>query len=71
MTEPTNRARYATPPALAVLSMLTLSVAACGVFGPSREPPSSPSPAHYAVAASPERLPSADGVAQQLAIGAH
>jgi NodT family efflux transporter outer membrane factor (OMF) lipoprotein len=70
MMEPTNRARYATPAAAAGLSVLTLSVAACGVFGPSREPPPSPSPAHYAAGSAPERLPSADGVAQQLAIGA-
>lgn len=70
MMEPTNRARYATPAAAAGLSVLTLSVAACGVFGPSREPPPSPSPAHYVAGSAPERLPSADGVAQQLAIGA-
>ena len=43
---------------------LMLSVAACGAFGPSREPPTMPSPAHYAVDAQGAQLPLADGVAR-------
>jgi NodT family efflux transporter outer membrane factor (OMF) lipoprotein len=65
-----NRARFAVPAAFGVAA-LTLSVAACGAFGPSREPPKMPSPGHYAVVAEPAQTPLADGVAQQLAIGAH
>jgi NodT family efflux transporter outer membrane factor (OMF) lipoprotein len=55
--------------ALFGLAALTMGLAACGAFGPSREPPPSPLPAHYAADAQPQRLPSADGVAQQLVIG--
>ncbi len=62
-----NRAGYLKQPALAALA---LTVASCGAFGPDREPPKMPSPAHYAVDARPAQLPLADGVAQQLAIGA-
>ncbi len=61
-----SRTKYLGRPAAAALA---LSVAACGAFGPSREPPAMPSPAHYAVDASSEKLPLADGVAQQLAVG--
>jgi len=61
-----SRAKYLGRPAAAALA---LSVAACGAFGPAREPPAMPSPAHYAVDASSEKLPLADGVAQQLAVG--
>ena len=57
---------YLKRPALAAI---TLTVAACGAFGPDREPPKMPSPAHYAVEAQPAQLPLADGVAQQLEIG--
>src|SRR6267154_479618 len=57
---------YLKRPALAAL---TLTAAACGAFGPDREPPKMPSPAHYAVEAQPAQLPLADGVAQQLAVG--
>jgi outer membrane protein TolC len=49
---------------------LTLTVAACGAFGPPRNPPASPTPAHYAADSGKTQLPLADGVAQQLAIGA-
>ncbi len=62
-----NRAGYLKQPALAALA---LTVASCGAFGPDREPPKMPSPAHYAVDARSAQLPLADGVAQQLAIGA-
>ena len=61
-----NRARYVKRLTAAVL---TLTVAACGAFGPAREPPAMPSPAHYAVDAQLAQLPLADGVAQQLAVG--
>jgi NodT family efflux transporter outer membrane factor (OMF) lipoprotein len=62
--------RFVAPAAFIGVAALSLSVAACGVFGPSREPPKMPSPAHYAVDAQAAQLPLADGVAQQLAIGA-
>ena len=64
-----NRERHAAPAAFIGVAALTLSLAACGVFGPDREPPKMPSPTHYAVDAQPAQLPLADGVAQQLAIG--
>jgi NodT family efflux transporter outer membrane factor (OMF) lipoprotein len=66
MMSPMNRAKYAKRAAAAALA---LTVGACGAFGPPREPPPMPSPAHYAVDASSEQLPLADGVAQQLAVG--
>jgi NodT family efflux transporter outer membrane factor (OMF) lipoprotein len=55
--------------ALVGVAALTMSVAACGAFGPDREPPRTPSPVHYAVDALPTQLPTADGVAQQLSLG--
>jgi NodT family efflux transporter outer membrane factor (OMF) lipoprotein len=64
-----DRARVAAPAAFIGAGALTLSVAACSVFGPDREPPRMPSPTHYAVDAQSAKLPLADGVAQQLAIG--
>jgi NodT family efflux transporter outer membrane factor (OMF) lipoprotein len=67
MMSPMNRAKYAKRAGAAALA---LTVGACGAFGPPREPPPMPSPAHYAVDASSEKLPLADGVAQQLAVGA-
>jgi NodT family efflux transporter outer membrane factor (OMF) lipoprotein len=70
MMQRANRARVAAPAAFIGVAALSLSVAACGVFGPSREPPKMPSPAHYAVDAQAARLPLADGVVQQLEIGA-
>jgi NodT family efflux transporter outer membrane factor (OMF) lipoprotein len=66
-----KRPRYAAPAAFLGAAALTLSVAACGVFGPDRDPPQMPSPVHYTVDALPAQLPLADGVAQQLNIGAH
>jgi NodT family efflux transporter outer membrane factor (OMF) lipoprotein len=65
-----DRPRYTAPAAFLGAAALTLSVAACGVFGPDRDPPQMPSPAHYAVDALPAQLPLADGVAQQMNIGA-
>jgi NodT family efflux transporter outer membrane factor (OMF) lipoprotein len=55
---------FAAPAALALL------LQGCTAFGPPRDPPRMPEPAHYAVAAQSSTLPTADGVAQQLAIGA-
>src|SRR5258706_2227530 len=52
------------------LLALTLNVAACSSFGPPRDPPQMPTPAHYAVNETPAQLALADGVAQHLAIGA-
>jgi NodT family efflux transporter outer membrane factor (OMF) lipoprotein len=70
MNRRTNRARYAKPAAFSAVAALTLTVAACGVFGPERNPPASPTPAHYAADLRKVQLPLADGVAQQLTIGA-
>jgi NodT family efflux transporter outer membrane factor (OMF) lipoprotein len=50
---------------------LTLGLAACTAFGPTRNPPQMPSPEHYSVAAQAKQLPAADGVAQSVAEGAH
>ena len=55
--------------ALVGVAAVTMSVAACGAFGPNREPPPMPSPLHYAADALAEKLPTADGVAQQLSVG--
>ena len=67
MMSPMNRAKYAKRAGAAALA---LTVGACGAFGPPREPPPMPSPAHYAVDESSEKLPLADGVAQRLGVGA-
>jgi len=48
-----------------------LAITACGSFGPERNPPTMPAPAHYAVSAESAQLPPADGVAQRLATGEH
>jgi|SRR5271165_4408777 len=65
-----KRSRHAAPAAFAAAAALTLSTAACGVFGPDRNPPQMPSPVHYAAVDEPAQLPEADGVAQRLAMGA-
>ena len=49
---------------------LTLGLAACTAFGPTRNPPQMPSPEHYSVATQAKQLPAADGVAQSVAEGA-
>jgi len=49
---------------------LPLSLFGCTAFGPPRDPPTMPSPPHYAAATQGAQLPSAAGVAQQLAVGA-
>ncbi len=48
----------------------TLVLSACTAFGPDRKPPRMSSPEHYPVVAQPTPLPSADGLAQQVAVGA-
>jgi len=48
---------------------LTLGIAACTAFGPTRKPPAVPSSSHYSVAPQSPQLPAADGVAQQIAMG--
>jgi NodT family efflux transporter outer membrane factor (OMF) lipoprotein len=53
-----------------LLAGLTLGISACTAFGPDRNPPQMPSPVHYSVGGQPVQLPTADGVAQQVAIGA-
>lgn len=55
---------------LAAVVVLTVSVEGCTAFGPERDPPRMSMPEHYAASAQPSRLPSADGVAQRLVIGA-
>jgi NodT family efflux transporter outer membrane factor (OMF) lipoprotein len=54
----------------AAVAAAILGLAACGAFGPPREPPSVPSPAHYAAKDMVSRLPEADGAAQQIYAGA-
>ena len=54
----------------AVPSALAMALEGCTAFGPPRDPPRMPEPEHYAVPAQSNKLPPADGVAQQLAIGA-
>lgn len=49
---------------------LAAGLAACSAFGPERDPPRMPSPEHYAALPQPSTLPSADGVAQHLTLGA-
>jgi NodT family efflux transporter outer membrane factor (OMF) lipoprotein len=65
-----NRMIHARLPAISGVAALTLTLAGCGAFGPDREPPKMPSPAHYAANAQPEDLPLADGAAQRLVMGA-
>jgi NodT family efflux transporter outer membrane factor (OMF) lipoprotein len=52
------------------VAAIVLCLAGCGAFGPPRDPPHIASPAHYALQAQAPQLPTADGVAQQLAFGA-
>ncbi len=61
---------FATPLSRTALAVLTLSLAGCGLFGPDRNPPAMPMPEHYSVEGQPASLPTADGVSQQLDIGA-
>jgi len=49
---------------------VVLALSACTAFGPDRRPPQMPQPAHYSIEAQPAQTAQADGVAQQVAIGA-
>src|SRR5580704_14119473 len=49
---------------------LISALAGCGAFGPPRDPPHMPSPAHYSIEAQAKQLTAADGVAQQLTLRA-
>jgi NodT family efflux transporter outer membrane factor (OMF) lipoprotein len=51
-------------------SALALSVAACGAFGPERNPPQMASPGHYAAKEQSLEMPIAGGAAQHLGAGA-
>jgi NodT family efflux transporter outer membrane factor (OMF) lipoprotein len=52
------------------LLAIVLGLSACTAFGPDRKPPRIPEPAHYSVDSQPAQATEADGVAQQVAIGA-
>ena len=49
---------------------LSGALAGCGAFGPPRDPPHVPSPAHYSIEAQAPQLTAADGVAQHLTLRA-
>src|SRR5689334_5437307 len=52
------------------LIVATTVLSACTAFGPDRKPPKMPQPQHYAVESQPARTAAADGVAQQVDLGA-
>jgi NodT family efflux transporter outer membrane factor (OMF) lipoprotein len=52
------------------LASAALSLCACTAFGPDRKPPQMPHPAHYSIEEPSTQTADADGVAQQVAIGA-
>ena len=52
------------------LIVATTVLSACTAFGPDRKPPKMPQPQHYAVESQPARTAAADGVAQQVTLGA-
>lgn len=56
--------------AFVVAAAAALTLSACAAFGPDRNPPRMSAPEHYSVEAQPNQLPSADGVAQTMAVGA-
>jgi NodT family efflux transporter outer membrane factor (OMF) lipoprotein len=51
------------------MAAIALAVTGCGAFGPDRNPPHMPTPAHYAATAEAAQMPLADGTAQRLAAG--
>jgi NodT family efflux transporter outer membrane factor (OMF) lipoprotein len=53
-----------------VFATAAIVLSGCAAFGPDRSPPRMPAPEHYAVTDQPTQLPAADGVAQQVAVGA-
>jgi NodT family efflux transporter outer membrane factor (OMF) lipoprotein len=56
--------------AVLTATIVALTVSGCTAFGPTRNPPQMLPPEHYSVASQPHELPTADGVAQAIAIGA-
>jgi NodT family efflux transporter outer membrane factor (OMF) lipoprotein len=54
-----------------VLACAALGISACTAFGPDRKPPRMPQPAHYSVESQPAQTAAADGVSQQVVVGAH
>jgi NodT family efflux transporter outer membrane factor (OMF) lipoprotein len=55
---------------LSALVPVVLVLSACTAFGPDRRPPQMPQPAHYSVEGQPAQTAEADGIAQQVAVGA-
>src|ERR1700760_3659065 len=55
----------------ALMAFIALTLSACTAFGPTRNPPKIEAVEHYSVATQAPQLPSADGVAQAVATGAH
>jgi NodT family efflux transporter outer membrane factor (OMF) lipoprotein len=53
------------------IAVVGMGLSGCGAFGPTRSPPAMPSPPHYSVAEQSAQLPTADGVAQRVSLGAH
>ncbi|MDB6104738.1 MAG: efflux system, outer rane lipoprotein NodT family [Gammaproteobacteria bacterium] len=49
---------------------VVLMLSACTAFGPDRRPPQMPQPAHYSVEGQPAQTAEADGIAQQVTVGA-
>jgi NodT family efflux transporter outer membrane factor (OMF) lipoprotein len=52
------------------LACVVLGLSACTAFGPDRKPPRMPEPVHYSVESQPARASEADGVTQQVMLGA-
>jgi NodT family efflux transporter outer membrane factor (OMF) lipoprotein len=52
------------------LASIALTLCGCTAFGPDRKPPQMPQPVHYSVGEQPAQSAEADGVAQQVAVGA-
>jgi NodT family efflux transporter outer membrane factor (OMF) lipoprotein len=52
------------------LTFAVTLLSACTALGPDRKPPKMPQPEHYSVENQPARTTAADGVAQQVALGA-
>ena len=53
-----------------VTTAAVLILSGCAAFGPDRNPPQMPAPEHYSIRPQSPELPSADGTAQTLALGA-
>ena len=69
--ETCSRARTVTRVVLGTAALTAaMSLSGCGLFGPDRNPPAMAQPDHYSVEGQSAQLPKAEGVAQQLDIGA-